>query len=69
MPIFKSISLKMDVLQEGGQNLPSPCVCYPKDDIRIRVKKSFMKFYGRYQDLIVKYQRSVKLIVNNSFPG
>ena len=31
MPNFKSISFKMAVLQGGGQNLPSPCVCYPKD--------------------------------------
>ena len=30
MPNFKSISFKMAVLQGGGQNLPSPCVCYPK---------------------------------------
>ena len=31
MPNFKSISLKMAVLQGAGQNLPSPCVCYLKD--------------------------------------
>ena len=38
MPNFKSISFKMAVLQEGGQNLPSPCVCYPKDPMWNRVK-------------------------------
>ena len=31
MPNFKSMSFKMAVLQGGGQNLPPPCVCYPKD--------------------------------------
>ena len=31
--------------------------------------KSFEKFYGRYHDLIKKYQRSVKIMVNDSFPG
>ena len=38
MSNFKSISSKMAVLQEGGQNLPSPCVCYPKDPMWNRVK-------------------------------
>ena len=28
--------------------------------IALRLKKSFKKFYGRYQDIIEKYQRSVK---------
>ena len=32
------------------------------------LEKSFDKFYGRYQDLIEKYQRSLKEIVNGSFP-
>ena len=27
--------------------------------IALRLEKSFKKFYGRYQDLIEKYQRSV----------
>ena len=34
-----------------------------------RLEKSFKKFYGRYQDIIEKYQRSVKEMVNDSFPG
>ena len=38
MPNFKSISFKTAVLQRGGQNLPSPCVCYPKDPMWDRVK-------------------------------
>ena len=38
MPNFKSISIKMAVLQGGRQNLPSPCVCYPKDPMWNRVK-------------------------------
>ena len=29
----------MAVLQGGGQNLPSPCVCYPKDPMWNRVNK------------------------------
>ena len=37
--------------------------------IALRLEKSFKKFYGRYQDLIEKYQRSVKGMVNESFPG
>ena len=38
MQNFKCISFKMTVLQGGGQNLPSPCVCYPKDPMWNRVK-------------------------------
>ena len=37
--------------------------------IALRLEKSFKKFYGRYQDLIEKYQRSVKVMVNDSFLG
>ena len=33
------------------------------------IEKLFKKFYGRYQDLIEKYKRSVTQMVNNSFPG
>ena len=29
-----------------------------------RLQKSFKKFYGRYQDLIEKYQKSVKVMMN-----
>ena len=35
----------------------------------LRLEKSFKEFYGRYQYLIEKYQRSVKKMVNDSFPG
>ena len=35
----------------------------------LRLEKSFNKVYGRYQDLIEKYQRSVNVMVNDSFPG
>ena len=35
----------------------------------LRLEKSFKKFYGRYQDRIEKYQRSVNVMVNDSFPG
>ena len=38
MPNFKSISFNMAVLKGGGQNLPSPCVCYPKDPMWSKVK-------------------------------
>ena len=37
--------------------------------IALRLEKSLKKFYGRYQDIIEKYQRSVKEMVNDSFPG
>ena len=37
--------------------------------IALRLEKSFKKFYGRYQDLIEKYQRSVNVMVNDLFPG
>ena len=37
--------------------------------IALRLEKSFKKFYGRYQDLIEKFQRSVNVMVNDSFPG
>ena len=36
--------------------------------IALRLEKSFKKFYGRYQDLIEKFQRSVREMVNDSFP-
>ena len=41
MPNFKSIFFKMAVLQGGGENLPSPCLCYPKDPMWNRVKIGF----------------------------
>ena len=31
----------MAVLQGGGQNLPSPCVCCPKDPMWNRVKRNY----------------------------
>ena len=34
-----------------------------------RLRNSFKKFCGRYQDLIVKYQRSVSDTVKDSFPS
>ena len=37
--------------------------------IALRLEKSFKKFYDRYQDLIENYQRSVNVMVNDSFPG
>ena len=43
--------------------------CHKAIYIALRLEKSFRKFYGRYQDVIEKYQRSVKVMVNNSFPG
>ena len=35
----------------------------------LRLEKTFKKFYDRYQDVIEKYHRSVKEMVNDSFPG
>ena len=37
--------------------------------IALRLEKSFKKFYGKYQDLIEKNQRSVNVMVNDSFSG
>ena len=37
--------------------------------IVLRLEKYFKKFHGKYQDPIEKYQRLVKLMVNDSFPG
>ena len=37
--------------------------------IALRLEKSVERFYGRYQDLIGKYQRSVKEMANDSFKG
>ena len=34
----------------------------------LRLRNSFKKFYGRYPDLIGKYQRLVKNMVADSFP-
>ena len=34
-----------------------------------RLINSFKTFYGRYQDLVVKYHRSVSDIVRDSFPS
>ena len=33
-----------------------------------RLKNSFQKFYGRYPDLVSKYQKSVRDILNDLFP-
>ena len=33
--------------------------------IALRLEKSFKKFYGRYQDIIEKYQRSVKWMIRS----
>ena len=43
--------------------------CHKAKYVALRLDKLFNKFYGRYQDLIEKYQRSVKGMVNDSFPG
>ena len=51
---------------------PHKCLVYrllSQGYIALRLEKSFQKFHGKYQDLIEKYQRSVKVMVNNSFPG
>ena len=40
----------------------------PQGYVALRLEKFFKKFYGRYQDLIEKYQKSVKEMVNDSFP-
>ena len=42
--------------------------CHKAIYIALRLEESFKKFYGRYQDLIEKYQRSVTQMVTDSFP-
>ena len=37
--------------------------------VALSLERSFKKFYGRCQDLIEKYQRSVNMMLNDSFPG
>ena len=37
--------------------------------IVLRLEKSFKKFYGKYQDITEKHQRSVKEMVNDLFKG
>ena len=43
----------------------STCLVMKKDNHFPFTKK----FYGRYQDLIEKYRRSVNAMVSDSFPG
>ena len=33
-----------------------------------RQRNSFQKFYGRYPDLVAKYQKSVRDMLNDLFP-
>ena len=33
-----------------------------------RLRNSFQKIYGRYPDLVAKYQKSVRDMLNDSFP-
>ena len=33
-----------------------------------RLRNSFQKFYGRYPDVVAKYQKSVRDMINDSFP-
>ena len=33
-----------------------------------QLRKSFQKFYGRYQDLVAEYQKPVRGTLNDSFP-
>ena len=37
--------------------------------LAFQLENSFKKFYDRYQDLIEKYQKSVKETVNDLLPG
>ena len=38
-------------------------------DAAFQLEKSFKKFHRKYQYLIEKYQRLVKKMVNDAFPG
>ena len=35
----------------------------------LRIEQSFKKFDGTYQYLVEKYQRSINIMMNDSFPG
>ena len=47
----------MAVLQGGGQNLPSPCVCYPKDPMWNRVKIEIERYSIIYNDDDKRYEQ------------
>ena len=34
-----------------------------------RLRHSFKKIYGRHPDLVIKYQKSVRDMLNDSFPS
>ena len=73
--ICKMIEFLIDniFVQFGGclfrQVIGIPMGLLSQGYIALRLEKSFKKFYGRYQDLTEKYQRSVNVMVNDSFPG
>ena len=52
------------ISQSGQLCFCANFLCYKA----LRLEKSFKKFYGRYQDLIEKYRRSVNAMVSDSFP-
>ena len=63
MPNFKSIPFKMAVLQGGGQNLPSACVCYPKEPMWNRVKTLKFEYFKEqiiYHISLISRSRALK---------
>ena len=57
------------IIGGGARPEPPPPFYSVKLCIALRLEKSFKKFYGRYQDPIEKYERSVNVMVSDSFPG
>ena len=69
--IFSGTKLYRSLHFYGFQSKTKKIICSIFRDVYIalRLEKSFKKFYGRCQDLIEKYQRSVNVMVNDLFPG
>ena len=61
----------LTVIKTGLEKYPTSAwlIDFCQGYIALRLEKSFKKFYGRYQNLIEKYERSVGVMLNNSFPG
>ena len=50
----------MALLQGGGQNLPSPCVCYPKDPMWNRVKTGSKYLFQAFRQITSRVFSSSK---------
>ena len=76
IPVGRITAWQAVMLNKAAEELPSESDITKADDIELQEIAyitsgilSFKKFYGRYQDLIEKYWRSVNAMVSDSFPG